>query len=94
MGGIEAVFFDAGDTLMRVFPYPGPMVEWPELAAVDGAAEALEHVTEGTPEEVAAIARGVVQHGTLAGNVTRRKIGTRPVVQRRSGNAPAAVSNR
>ncbi len=41
MPRLEAVFFDSGDTLLRVFPYAGRMADWPEVAAVDGAAEAL-----------------------------------------------------
>lgn len=37
------IVFDWGDTLMQVFPqYEGPMVDWPQVAAVDGAAPALE----------------------------------------------------
>lgn len=40
-----ALVFDWGDTLMRVFPqYRGAMVNWPEVAAVDGAAQALEEL--------------------------------------------------
>jgi putative hydrolase of the HAD superfamily len=36
------VLFDWGDTLMRVFPeYSGPMVEWPEVAALPLAAQVL-----------------------------------------------------
>jgi putative nucleotidyltransferase with HDIG domain len=33
-----ALIFDWGDTIMRVFPdYEGPMVDWPQVAAMDGA---------------------------------------------------------
>lgn len=39
----EVLIFDWGDTLMKVFPqFSGPMAEWPEVANVDGAVEALE----------------------------------------------------
>lgn len=34
--------FDWGDTLMRDFGFPGPMVHWPRVALVPGVAEALE----------------------------------------------------
>jgi len=38
----KTLVFDWGDTLMRVFPqYSGVMAEWPEVAAVEGADEAL-----------------------------------------------------
>ncbi len=38
-----AIVFDWGDTLMTTFPeYDGAMVDWPRVAAEDGAAEALE----------------------------------------------------
>ncbi len=37
--------FDWGDTLMQLFPeYRGAMVDWPQVAAVDGAAEALRQL--------------------------------------------------
>jgi len=40
---IETVLFDWGDTLMRVFPgASGPMSEWPEVEAVEGAHAALQ----------------------------------------------------
>lgn len=40
---IQAVLFDWGDTVMRVFPeYDGPMVEWPRVEAMPGIAAALE----------------------------------------------------
>lgn len=40
---IKVLVFDWGDTLMRDFPeYPGPMADWPEVAVIPGAAEALE----------------------------------------------------
>lgn len=35
------VLLDWGDTLMRVFAYDGPMADWPQVAAVPGAREAL-----------------------------------------------------
>jgi ribonuclease HI len=38
----RALLFDWGDTLMRVFPlFPGPMKDWPQVAAMPGAAETL-----------------------------------------------------
>lgn len=42
MGKIQAVVFDWGDTLMRDFAgYDGPMVSWPVVEAMPGAADAL-----------------------------------------------------
>jgi putative nucleotidyltransferase with HDIG domain len=42
MSEIRAVFFDAGDTLIRLNEdYAGPMVDWPELTPVSGVSEAL-----------------------------------------------------
>lgn len=39
---MRAVIFDWGDTVMRTFPqYAGPMADWPEVAAMPGAAAAL-----------------------------------------------------
>ena len=39
---IQAVLFDWGDTVMRVFPqFPGPMSQWPRVEAIPGIAEAL-----------------------------------------------------
>ncbi len=38
----RTIVFDWGDTLMRVFPeFSGAMADWPRVAAVEGAAEAL-----------------------------------------------------
>lgn len=43
MDGSFALVFDWGDTLMKVLPqYSGPMANWPEVAEVEGAVEALE----------------------------------------------------
>lgn len=40
--GIAWVIFDWGNTVMRDFPqYAGPMVSWPEVAAMPGIAQAL-----------------------------------------------------
>jgi putative hydrolase of the HAD superfamily len=40
---LRVLAFDWGDTLMKVFPMPpGPMVDWPEVAAVEGALECLQ----------------------------------------------------
>lgn len=40
---VKALVFDWGGTLMVDFPqYSGPMVDWPEVSAVDGARSALE----------------------------------------------------
>jgi putative hydrolase of the HAD superfamily len=45
MTPVSALVFDWGDTLMRVFPeYNGAMVDWPQVAAVDGAGKALEQL--------------------------------------------------
>lgn len=39
---IKALLFDWGNTVMKVFPdQPGPMAEWPEVAAMDGVLEVL-----------------------------------------------------
>ncbi len=41
----KALIFDWGDTLMRVFPgAQGAMVDWPEVAAVDGVLPALQQL--------------------------------------------------
>ena len=43
---IEVYLFDWGDTLMVDFPgTPGKMCDWETVAAVDGAREALEHLS-------------------------------------------------
>lgn len=40
------VLFDWGETLMRDFPqYSGKMCDWPEVAAVQGAREALAYLS-------------------------------------------------
>ena len=40
------VLFDWGDTLMRDFPqYAGRMCDWPEVAAIPGAREALAYLS-------------------------------------------------
>ena len=41
---VKAIIFDWGDTLMRDFPYDGPMVKWPQVAAIPGAIAALERL--------------------------------------------------
>ncbi len=42
---IKAVAFDWGNTLMRVFPeFEGPMVNWPKVEVIAGAAETLENL--------------------------------------------------
>jgi putative nucleotidyltransferase with HDIG domain len=42
MKELTTLVFDWGDTLMKVFPqYSGPMADWPEVAAVEGAPQAL-----------------------------------------------------
>ncbi|NLE77029.1 MAG: HAD family hydrolase, partial [Chloroflexi bacterium] len=39
---LQAILFDWGDTLMQDFPqFPGPMAQWPRVAAMPGALEAL-----------------------------------------------------
>lgn len=43
---VKAIIFDWGDTLMRDFPYEGPMVTWPRVEAIPGAREALKHLYE------------------------------------------------
>ena len=43
---IDVYFFDWGDTLMVDFPdTPGKMCDWEVVEAVDGAIEALEHLS-------------------------------------------------
>jgi HAD superfamily hydrolase (TIGR01662 family) len=45
---IEAVVFDWGDTVMRVFPhFPGPMASWPRVEAMPGAEAALRALQPG-----------------------------------------------
>jgi FMN phosphatase YigB (HAD superfamily) len=39
---IKAIIFDWGDTLMRDFPYDGPMVDWPRVEAIPGAKQTLK----------------------------------------------------
>lgn len=42
---ITTLVFDWGDTLMRTIPgYTGAMVDWPEIAVVDGISHALEQL--------------------------------------------------
>jgi HAD superfamily hydrolase (TIGR01509 family) len=42
-----ALVFDWGDTLMRVFPdFEGPMVDWPQAAAMEGAQPVLAQLQE------------------------------------------------
>jgi len=38
----HALLFDWGDTVMRLFGFPGPMAYWPRVEAVPGVAEALQ----------------------------------------------------
>jgi len=87
MPGLEAVFFDGGDTLMRVLPYSGRMVNWPEVAAVDGAAEALmqlrrryrlavlTNAQESSAADVAAAMRRVGLDVYITTYITSRDIG-------------------
>jgi putative nucleotidyltransferase with HDIG domain len=47
MTPVTALVFDWGDTLMRVFTeYDGPMVDWPQVAAVEGAGQVLQQLQE------------------------------------------------
>jgi len=39
---IRSILMDWGGTLMQSFDYPGPMVEWPEVALVPGVDRALQ----------------------------------------------------
>ena len=49
-----ALVFDWGNTLMKVFPeYSGPMVNWPEVAEVEGMGEALDGLAGRFPMVVA-----------------------------------------
>ncbi len=87
MPGLQAVFFDGGDTLMRVFPYSGRMVDWPEVATVDGAAEALmllrrrytlavlTNAQESSAGDVAAAMRRVGLDVYITTYITSRDIG-------------------
>ena len=43
---IRVVVFDWGGTVMRDFGGPGPMAGWPEVAAVEGVAAALQAIAE------------------------------------------------
>lgn len=43
---IQAICFDWGDTVMRVFPqYKGPMANWPKVQVVSGIKTALEELS-------------------------------------------------
>jgi len=48
---IRSILMDWGGTLMQSFDYPGPMVEWPQVALVPGVDRAL-HDLQG-PYELA-----------------------------------------
>jgi beta-phosphoglucomutase-like phosphatase (HAD superfamily) len=42
---VTTIVFDWGDTLMHTIPgYTGAMVDWPEIAVVDGTAQALQQL--------------------------------------------------
>jgi putative hydrolase of the HAD superfamily len=70
------ILLDWGDTLMQVFPeQQGPMAEWPEVAAIEGAAETLAALSkksllyiatnagESSDEDIArALARVALDH--------------------------------
>ncbi len=87
MPELKAVFFDGGDTLMRVLPYTGRMVDWPEVAAMDGAAEALmqlrrryglavlTNAQESSAGDVAAAMRRVGLDIYIATYISSRDIG-------------------
>ncbi|MBN1318567.1 MAG: HAD hydrolase-like protein [Anaerolineales bacterium] len=45
MPRIQALIFDWGDTLMRVFDYPGAMVDWPRVEMMPGVDKSLESLT-------------------------------------------------
>jgi len=87
MPELKAVLFDCGDTLMRVFPYAGRMVDWPEVAAVDGAAEALmqlrrryrlavlTNAQESSADDMAAAMRRVGLDVYIGTYITSRDIG-------------------
>jgi putative hydrolase of the HAD superfamily len=38
---VKVLIFDWGDTVMRDYDLPGSMADWPEVALIDGAEEAL-----------------------------------------------------
>jgi putative hydrolase of the HAD superfamily len=42
MPKIQALIFDWGDTLMRVFDYPGAMMNWPRVETMPGVVQSLE----------------------------------------------------
>jgi len=49
---IDVYLFDWGDTLMVDFPgVPGKMCNWDVVEAVDGAKEALEHLSKPDPPD-------------------------------------------
>ena len=42
---IKALFFDWGNTVMKVFPeYEGPMVSWPKVEKIEGIEELLNYL--------------------------------------------------
>ena len=44
---IRVAVFDWGGTVMRDYGLPGPMARWPEAAAIEGVADALERIATG-----------------------------------------------
>lgn len=89
MPELKAVFFDAGNTLLRVFSYGGRMADWPEIAAADGAAEALAQLRrryrlvvltnaqESRAEDMATAMRRVGLDVFIETYITSRDIGVR-----------------
>jgi len=71
---ITTLIFDWGDTLMRTIPgYTGAMVDWPEIALVDGVSQALEQlagrfrlvVGTNAADSTAAQVKAALQRGGL-----------------------------
>ncbi len=70
---MQAILFDWGDTIMRVFPeYPGPMVEWPQVEPVPGVAEALAALH---PQYRLALGTNAADSGEVLVRAALRRVG-------------------
>lgn len=91
MSGVQAVFFDLGNTLIQLGDYEGRMADWPEVAAMDGAAETLmqlrarytlavlTNAQDSGADAVAAAMRRVGLDSYISTYITARDIGaTKP----------------
>lgn len=58
LASLQVVIFDWAGTLMRDLGLPGPMADWPEVAAMPGAAAALDALSGRAEVFVASGVRG------------------------------------